>query len=88
MNEAGLSYGDIKKGLHAGVCNFTFTKKDNTERKMRGTLMDSFLPKVEGDGKVTSSKPFTEEVVTVWDIEAEAWRAFRTDSLLTFEVEE
>jgi hypothetical protein len=68
--------------LHTNVVTVTFTKKDGSERVMRCTLQDEFLPAQDvkdiKEGKVRNK---TEEVVAVWDLEKEAWRSFRLDSI-------
>jgi len=53
-----------------------FTKKDGTERTMKCTLMEKYLPKT-----VSSDRPRNEEVLAVYDLEKEGWRSFRWDSI-------
>jgi predicted DNA-binding transcriptional regulator YafY len=54
---------------------------------MRCTLQDEFLPAQDvkdiKEGKVRNK---TEEVVAVWDLEKEAWRSFRLDSITAVKV--
>ena len=38
---------EILEDLHKGVCKVTFTKKDGTERVMKCTLVEDYLPKIE-----------------------------------------
>ena len=70
----------LLKGTTAEV---TFTKADGTNRVMLCTLNESVLPKVE----ITESdepKPvrvLSNDVLRVWDVEKEAWRSFRWDSI-------
>jgi len=74
--------------LHTNVVTVTFTKKDGSERVMRCTLQEEFLPAQDvkdiKEGKVRNK---TEEVVAVWDLEKEAWRSFRLDSITAVKVE-
>jgi len=74
--------------LHTNVVTVTFTKKDGSERVMRCTLQEEFLPAQDvkdiKEGKVRNK---TEEVVSVWDLEKEAWRSFRLDSITAVKVE-
>ena len=69
------------KGLLKGTtAEITFTKVDGSERVMLCTLNESILPKIEVD----ESKPvkvLSNEVLRVWDVEKEAWRSFRWDSI-------
>lgn len=75
-------YDDVMKDLRDGVCRVTFTKKDGTERKMKCTLNEKFMPKVEfsKDAEATKKEP-NKAVVKCWDLEKEAWRSFRVDSI-------
>lgn len=53
----------------------TFTKKDGSERVMNCTLLPELLPKVEiVEGKEYRKK--SEDVVSVYDLEAQGWRSF------------
>lgn len=74
--------------LHTNVVTVTFTKKDGSERVMRCTLQEELLPAQDvkdiKEGKVRNK---TEEVVAVWDLEKEAWRSFRLDSITAVKVE-
>lgn len=53
-----------------------FTKKDGTERTMKCTLQEKYLPETVGTGKTKS-----DEVLAVFDLEKEGWRSFRWDSI-------
>jgi hypothetical protein len=69
------------KGLLRGTtAEVTFTKTDGTDRVMLCTLNENIVPKVERD----ESKPvktFSNEALRVWDLEKEAWRSFRWNSI-------
>ena len=65
--------------LQAGEVNVNFTKVDGTERKMRCTLNAEYLP--PGDYEADTSREVDLGSVTVWDIEADAWRRFRVESV-------
>ena len=73
--------------LHTNVVTVTFTKKDGSERVMRCTLQEEFLPAQDvkdiKEGKVRNK---SEEVVAVWDLEKESWRSFRLDSIKAVKV--
>jgi len=53
-----------------------FTKKDGTERTMKCTLQEKYLPETVG-----SEKAKNDEVLAVYDLEKEGWRSFRWDSI-------
>jgi len=59
-----------------------FTKKDGTKRKMRCTLAEGYVPPPSKD-PLTQKKvrAVNEEVQVVWDMDKEAWRSFRWDSV-------
>ena len=72
----------ITEALREFVMEITLIKKDGTERVMRCTLNQSLLPFTEETEKAeTKEKKVNDEVLAVYDIEAEGWRAFRWDSL-------
>lgn len=70
---------ELRQLLHNGAVNVTFTKKDGSLREMLCTTSDKYLS-FESD---STSKP-SETVLTVWDMEKEGWRAFRIDSIKSF----
>jgi hypothetical protein len=74
---------DAKKGrkwlialLKERSIEIVFTKKDGTERTMKCTLMEDYLPETVG-----SEKAKNDEVLAVYDLEKEGWRSFRWDSI-------
>lgn len=61
--------------LQVGPVTVTFTKKDGTERVMLCTLEPSKLPPVEiKEGKKERKK--SEDNISVFDLEANAWKSF------------
>jgi len=70
--------------LTEGVCKVTFTKKDGSERIMNATLHPSWLPQPEIKEEEGVDKVPNYDIITVWDIDKDDWRAFRLDSLKTF----
>lgn len=78
----------LKEQLQNGVVTVVFEKKDGTERTMRCTLSDLYVPQVEPqmlseyDGNVPkSTRQLNDSVQPVWDIDAGGWRSFRLDSI-------
>jgi len=78
----------LKEQLKNGVVTVTFEKKDGTDRTMRCTLSDMYVPQVEPvmlseyDGNVPKkSRQLNDSVQSVWDIDENGWRSFRLDSV-------
>ena len=78
----------LKEDLKNGVVTVTFEKRDGTERTMRATLSDLYVPQVEPtmlseyDGNVPKkTRQLNDDVQAVWDIDEGGWRSFRIDSV-------
>lgn len=72
--------------LSSEVANVTFTKSDGSERVMKCTLIDEYIPRTELDLDRTSTRKVNEAVLPVWDIDKNAWRSFRIDSVKAIQV--
>ena len=75
----------IQEVLRKGECEVIFRKKNGDEREMVCTLHPDYLPQ-DLDGHVesgASKSNATEDNVVVWDIEADARRSFRIDSIIS-----
>lgn len=71
------------KSLISNGAHIVFTKADGTERKMHCTLDMNQIPvdhHPTGSGKTQS-----ESVLAVYDLEKNAWRSFRIDSVKSAE---
>lgn len=68
---------EITTQLKSAIATVTFEKVDGSVRVMRCTLIPEHLPIHEG----FSTKPVNENVLAVWDLENNAWRSFRIDSI-------
>lgn len=75
-----MTRDEIVKLLKDEIVEVVFKKADKTEREMLCTLSNHFLP--EGTTS-TTDKVINPDVVTVWDLEKEAWRSFRLDRLIS-----
>jgi hypothetical protein len=71
----------VKNILRASVIDITFTKADGSERVMKCTLNEEFIPAREESETPTSVRKVNPDVCPVWDMENQAWRSFRWDSL-------
>lgn len=69
--------------LKNGVATIVFEKVDGTMRTLKGTLLGEYLPQKEYDPN-KKERAVSDESVSVWDIEKQAWRSFRTDSVKQF----
>ena len=78
----------LREDLKNGVVTVVFEKTDGTERTMRATLSDLYVPQVEPamlseyDGQEAKpAKQLNDNVQAVWDIDSEGWRSFRLDKV-------
>lgn len=76
----------LKDALHNGVVVVSFTKANGESRDMRCTLRSDLIPAtpiVEGK----TPKKENPDVQAVWDMDKQAWRSFRLDSVNTLAFE-
>lgn len=75
----------VIEALKDGVAVVEFTKVNGEYRKMEATLNEGMLPTVEVVETTETKTPRkrNDESLSVWDINAEGWRSFRWDKLLT-----
>jgi len=66
----------VLKNCQASV---TFTKKDGTERVMLCTLKEDKI--VTEEKKTDRVKKENTDILAVWDLDNNAWRSFRYDSI-------
>ena len=76
----------IHQGLTAGIIEVSFTKKDGTDRTMKCTLNNQYLPEQKDLKDEIDKRNKSDEVIAVWDIEKEGWRSFRWDSVKGYKV--
>lgn len=70
--------------LYKGPVRVKFVKKDGTDRDMLCTLNESLLPAQVDLEEAVQKKTPNPEVQAVFDIDKQAWRSFRWDSLVGF----
>ena len=70
------------ESLHTGVCQVTVEKVDGTKRVMNCTLNQSYLPQTLNESE--TKRETNPNVVAVWDIDANAWRSLRIESVEDF----
>lgn len=71
--------------LKERVVTVAFTKKDGSERVMKATLSEEFIPQVTESAEPKKNRQVSDEAQAVYDVEAQGWRSFRWDSLKSVE---
>jgi hypothetical protein len=77
----------LKSHLKHGPVTVIFTKKDGTERVMKCTTNPTVI--MFKDPTILESKKerkVSEDVMPVYDLEADAWKSFRWDSVKTIQL--
>ena len=72
----------LKDLLKRKIVQITFKKKDGTERIMKCTLQEDIVPIYEK--KTERVKKQNDETLAVWDLDIEAFRSFRVDSVTDY----
>ena len=83
-NENFSANNFIKEKLRENILSVVFVKKDGTERKMKCTLRGDMIPDLRETTESAQKRTRSEENLAVWDLEKEAWRSFRYDSIIGF----
>lgn len=86
MTDVEAMREDLKNNLRAKIGTVTFTKANGDERVMRCTLREEVLP-AQTDIEEAVQKKGSTDSLAVWDLEKNAWRSFRYDTVIsvTFE---
>jgi len=75
----------LRVKLRNGVVTVNFTKKDGTERIMNCTTAEKYLPEVEvkvvQEGTEKKARKMSIDSHSVFDMDANAWKSFRWDSI-------
>ena len=82
----------VSEMLRKSICEVVFTKTDGSERVMKCSLQEDVLkPYLEVieernkqlllEGKEVKSKPENPNVLSVIDVENNAWRSFKIDTI-------
>lgn len=75
---------DLRELLRRRVMRVTFTKKDGTVRKLRGTLNMDLVPESALPKNPGFQPP--EGIVRVFDLDLGEWRSFSVDSVSELEM--
>lgn len=76
-----MTIDEIRDQLRQGTLEVHFKKKDGSIRRMVCTTHTDVLG--DDTSSARSAPVFQNEIVTVWDVEADAWRSFRFDSIVS-----
>ena len=75
----------LREMLKTDLATIVFTKKDGTKREMHCTLLPEYLPVIELNPNIKyAPSPF---IITVWDLEQNAWRSVKFESILSIETD-
>ena len=76
---------ELKELLKQGAVTVKFKKADGSDRFMLCTLVPDLLPSRELlEGVVSPVRKVNDEVYIVYDLEKQAWRSFRLDSVIDY----
>ena len=76
-----LNKQSIKDALYTGKTVISFTKANGEQREMLCTLRPDLIPSQPISESEKSPRKENSDVQAVWDLEKEAWRSFRFDSV-------
>lgn len=79
-----LTKHDLNNLLKRKILKITFKKKDGSERIMKCTLLEDMVPFYEK--KTERVKKVNEDVLAVWDLDKDAFRSFKLDSVIDYQV--
>ena len=75
-------YAELQTQLQKEVLEVTFTKVNGDKRVMNCTLMEGILPSnPTEEAKKDTKKKVNEDILSVWDIDANGWRSFRVKNI-------
>ncbi len=75
----------LKELLQQNVLQVKFKKIDGSERAMNCSLIQEIIP-ISENKTPKKVKKDNENVLAVWDLEKEAFRSFRLDSLIDYTI--
>lgn len=79
---------ELNQLLRRDIIKVHFTKKNGELRIMKCTLLPEFLPARDQSETVTSSRKPPTGAISVWDLENQAWRSFRVESVNRVDIDE
>jgi len=80
----GYTIEQLRNLLRQNVLEITFVKKDGTKRVMLASTNGLYLPERDQDEESTRTRTPNPEILTAFDLDKNAWRSMRFDSIETF----
>lgn len=80
--ESEITPENIRTALREGIIFVTFTKLDGTERTIKCSLNQAYIPLEKMPKTTDNQRSDSDNTIAVWDIENEGWRSFRTDKVI------
>ena len=74
-----IDKSELRENLSKCIAEITFTKADGTIREMVCTLMPDHVTAEQVEPHLPRKQ--NDEVLAVWDLDKNAWRSFRLDSI-------
>lgn len=71
--------------LRNAKVDIVFTKADGSDRLMKATLMDVFMPGLNGSSE-SNAQDNTSSTLIVWDLDEQAFRSFKISSLKSIRI--
>lgn len=78
-NYLTVDRGDLSTNLKTAEANIKFVKKDGTVRVMKCTLQPDVV--VPYEKKTDRTKEAKDDLLPVWDLEADAWRTINLKTI-------
>lgn len=78
-----MTNDDLVKKLRSDICEIVFEKRDGSHRTMICTLKNDLLPYVSVNDMRESVQH--NDYIPVFDLEENAWRAFKPSKLISIE---
>lgn len=79
-----INKNELKQLLKKKTVEIKFKKKDGSDRTMNCTLVSDAVPVYEK--KTERTRPENDNVLAVWDLDKEAFRSFKLDSIIEYKV--
>lgn len=74
-------YNELHSFLKENKMQIRFMKKNGESRLMNCTLNPDLLPPVDPSVTIVHSDKYSKQVIRVFDLDKQAWRSFRIDSV-------
>jgi hypothetical protein len=77
---------DLKTALAKGRVKIKFRKVDGSMREMTGTTNHLLFNWTSTSTKI-KTKPKSNDLITVWDLDKNQWRSFRADNVIEWHLD-